>query len=71
MLASAASARRGPQKNWPRQAIVAAATTTWAILMIRLTVTQFILTCVCPPPIVTCAAEPAAMAPAIRGAHAH
>ena len=42
-LASAAPARLGPQNNWPRPAIVVAAAKTWAILMIRLTVTQFIL----------------------------
>jgi hypothetical protein len=40
LLGSAVPARLGPQKNWPRPAIVAAAITTWAILMIRLTVTQ-------------------------------
>ena len=38
---SAVPARLGPQKNWPRPANVVAAITTWAILMIRLTVTQF------------------------------
>jgi hypothetical protein len=47
LLASVAPARLGPQKNWPRPAIVVAATTTWAILMIRLTVTHFILTRIC------------------------
>ena len=39
LLASLARARLGPLNNWPRRAIVAAASTTWAILMIRLTVT--------------------------------
>jgi hypothetical protein len=51
--ASAAPARLGPQKNWPRPAIMAAAATTWAILMIRLTVTHFILARAYPPGIGT------------------
>ena len=42
-LGRAAPARLGPQKIWPRPAIVVAATTVWAILMIRLTVTHYIL----------------------------
>ena len=53
LLASLARARLSPQKNWPRPAIVAAATTTWAILMIRLTVTQFIFSRAYPPEIGT------------------
>ena len=40
LLGSVVLPRLGPQTNWPRPAIVVAAITTWAILMIRLTVTQ-------------------------------
>ena len=47
-LGRAIPARLGPQKNWPRPANVVTATTTWPILMIRLTVGQFILTRACP-----------------------
>ena len=42
-LASSARARPGLEKNWRRPAIVVAATTISAILMISLTVSQFIL----------------------------
>jgi hypothetical protein len=71
LLASAASARLGPQKNWPRPAIVVAAATTWAILMIRLTVTQIHTGTRLPAADRDLSGRTAAMAPAIRGARAH
>src|SRR5262249_41955567 len=55
--ARVAAARRGPRRTAPSRAVAAAAATTWAILMIRLAVAQFLFPRAYPAGMGTSAAE--------------